>query len=140
MIAQNHEPLPVNRWPLNRAAKERLLEAKVPPDPQHPYLLQLLALGFDRGLPLPGQGNQFLWDLSLAADQLLDPKLKPVPVLRWLLDNPNAGDQAEQSRTLLSLLQAAPSWEAAAQGLMEWFYDRKAAQDPYYRPSATLPA
>jgi len=30
-------------------------------------------------------------------------------------------------------LEESHSREEAAQHLMEWFYDRKASQDPYYR-------
>lgn len=127
------ERLPPNSWPLNQAAKHRLLEAKVSPDPEYLYLVQLLQLGFERGLEIPGQGENYRADLEQAANQLFNPNLKPVQVMRWLLSNPNAGDQAEQNDSLRRELESAPNWEGAAQNLIQWFYDLKASQDPYYR-------
>jgi hypothetical protein len=48
--------------------------------------------------------------------------------MRWLTNNPNGPNQAEQSQTLLVALEQAKSWEEAAQSLMEWCYDRKAGR------------
>jgi hypothetical protein len=84
-------------------------------------------------LPLLGQGGRYRADLELAAGQLLDHNLLPAQVMRWLLSNRNGGEQSEQNDTLLRWLEEAPNWQAAAQSLMEWFYDLKASQDPYYR-------
>jgi hypothetical protein len=52
--------------------------------------------------------------------------------MSWFVNNPNAGDEKEQSDTLETLLEESLNWEEAAQNLMECFYDRKAAQEPYY--------
>jgi hypothetical protein len=129
--------IPANGWPLNQAAKRWLLQAKVSPDPNYLYLVQLLNLGFEENLTIPGQGQRYRADLELAAGQLFAPELKPVEIMEWLLSNPNGPDQPEQSQTLQSFLEDAKSWEEAAQSLMEWFYDLKAGQDPYYRPAAS---
>jgi hypothetical protein len=126
------EDLPVNSWPLNREAKRWLQEAKISPDSGYLYLVQLLQLGFEQRLQIPGQGQNYWDDLELAANQLLDHNLQPVQVMRWLVSNRNAGDQGEQNDTLRAELEQAPSWEVAAQNLMQWFYDLKASQDPYY--------
>src|SRR5215469_1777017 len=129
--------LPVNQWPVNQAAQRWLRQANQPPDPHSPYLVQLLNLGFQSSLFLPGQGQQYRAELSQAASELYDPSLDPVKVMRWFQSNPQGPSWAEQSQTLLSLLEQARSWEEAAQSLMEWFYDLKAGQDPYYRPAAS---
>ena len=129
------EPVPPNGWPLNQVAKRRLLEAGISPDPQHLYLVQLLRLGFLAGLEIPGPGQSYRPDLAEAADRLLDPNLKPAQVMRWLLSNRNAGDQAEQNDSLRQELESAADWQKAAQNLMQWFYDLKASEDPYYRPA-----
>ena len=127
----------VNRRPLNQAAKRWLRLAGLGTDPELPYLVQLLIEGFDANLPIPGQGGNYWADLAQAADQLLDPSLNPVSVMRWLTDSPSGPDQSEQSQTLQLQLERAKSWEEAAQSLMKWFCDRKAAQDPYYQPAAS---
>jgi hypothetical protein len=69
----------------------------------------------------------------MASGELLDRNLDPVRVMRWFTNNPNGPGQGEQNDTLRAYLEQAKSWQEAAQSLMEWFYDRKAAQDPYYR-------
>ena len=132
---QGPRELPVNRWPVNQLARRRLLEAAVSLDPHLPYLVQLLQRGFEANLAVPGQGQRYWDDLNLAADQLSDPNLNPSLVMRWLLSNRNGGDQKEQNWGLSQLLEQAPNWEVAAQKLMEWFYDLKASQDPYFRPA-----
>jgi hypothetical protein len=53
--------------------------------------------------------------------------------MRWFVNNPDGPDEAEQRDTLEGVLEEAKTWEGAVQGLMEWFYDRKAADDPYFR-------
>jgi hypothetical protein len=123
----------VNRRPLNQAAKRWLRQAGLGTDPEIPYVVQLLSEGFEANLSVPGQGQKYWADLELASGELLDRSLNPVQVMRWLTDNPNGPDQREQNDTLRTFLEQAKSWEEAAQSLMEWFYDRKAAQDPYYR-------
>jgi hypothetical protein len=123
----------LNRLPLNQMALRRLQEAKQVPDLSLLHLVQLLQLGFEENLPLLGQGGRYRADLELAAGQLLDHNLLPAQVMRWLLSNRNGGEQSEQNDTLLRWLEEAPNWQAAAQSLMEWFYDLKASQDPYYR-------
>lgn len=135
--AQTVRELPVNRWPLNQVAFQWLSQGRLPASPDLPYLVQLLSEGFQVGLPVPGLGQKYRWELEQASAELLDRSLNPVLVMRWFTNNPNTPSQAEQSQTLLSLLEQAKSWEEAAQGLMEWFYDRKAAQDPYYQPAAS---
>jgi hypothetical protein len=127
------EKLPANRQPLNQEAKRRLQEAREPLRPDLPYLVQLLSLGFHRGLDIPGVGQKYRWELEQASGLLLDPQLNSVKVMRWFLNNPNGGRQAEQNDTLTLWLEEASDWSTAAQSLMEWFYARKAAQDPYYR-------
>jgi hypothetical protein len=87
-------------------------------DRASPYLVQLLQLGFERGLQIPGQGQSYREDLELAANQLLSPNLQPVQVMRWLLSNRNAGDQVEQNDTLRRELESAQDWQEAAQNLM----------------------
>lgn len=129
------DPKSVNQWPLNRAAAQRLREAKEPVDPSQLHLVQLLQLGFERNLPLLGQGATYRYDLEQAANQLSDPSLQPAQVMRWLLSNRNGGDQSEENDSLSRELTEAASWEEAAQNLMQWFYDLKASQDPYYRPA-----
>lgn len=130
------EQLPANSWPLNQVAKHRLREAGLHPDPGYLYLVQLLQLGFERGLQIPGQGQEYWSDLALAASQLTSHSLNPVRVMRWLLSNRNGGDQGEENDSLRRELESAPNWEGAAQNLMQWFYDLKASLDPYYRPAA----
>ena len=132
------EPVPPNSWPLNQVAKRRLLEAGESPHPNWLYLIQLLQLGFEKGLPIPGQGDNYRPELEGATNQLFDPDLKPAQVMRWFLSNRNAGDQAEQTATLAGCLEGAETWEGAAQSLMEWFYDLKASHDPFYRPAKKL--
>jgi hypothetical protein len=126
--------LPVNRWPLNREALRWLIAAKEPPEEHLPYLSQLVWMGFDRGLPVPGRGDKYRWELELAAGELLlNPKLDSVKVMRWFVSNPNGPEEeVEQSDTLLYLLEKGQCWEEAAQFVMEWFYDRKAADEPYF--------
>jgi hypothetical protein len=102
-------------------------------DPELPYLVQLLAEGFEAKLFIPGQGGRYWTDLEGAAAQLLDHSLDAVRVMRWFVSNPNGGHEKEQRDTLQILLEESPNWEEAAQSLMKWFYDRKASQDPYYR-------
>ena len=132
------EPVPPNAWPLNQEAKRRLVQAGESPDPSGLYLVQLLNLGFEKDLPVLGQGGSYRPELESAAQQLYDPDLKPAQVMRWLLSNRNAGDQQEQTATLMHDLESARSWKVAAQNLMQWFYDLKASQDPYYRPAQKL--
>lgn len=127
---------PVNRWPLNLLAKRWLDQARLPSSPDLPYLVQLLYEGFEENLSIPGQGQNYRADLEQAASQLLDRDLNPVDVMRWFLNSPRGPSQGEQNDTLRLQLEQAKSWEEAAQSLMEWFYDRKAAQDPYYQLSA----
>jgi hypothetical protein len=129
----HREQLPVNRWPLNQDAKKRLLEAGEPPEPNLPFLVQLLSAGFERGLGIPGPAQKYRVELEQASAELLDPRLDPAKVMRWFLSNPNGPEPGEQNDSLRLLLEKASSWQEAAQNLMEWFYDRKAAQDPYYR-------
>ena len=136
MIGSPSEQLAVNRWPLNQDAKRRLQEAREGLRPDLPYLVQLLNLGFDRNLDVPGPGQKFRAELEQASQEMLDPSLSPMTVMRWLLNNPNAGQQAEQNDTLRLQLERASNWSTAAQALMEWFYDRKAAQDPYFHLAA----
>jgi hypothetical protein len=129
---------PVNNWPLNQSARRRLVEAKAPVDPQVLYLVQLLQLGFEAELTIPGQGQGYRADLELAANQLSNHRLVPAQVMRWLLSNQNTGEQSEQNDTLKRELDKAADWREAAQNLMQWFYDLKASQDPYYRPAPRL--
>jgi hypothetical protein len=53
--------------------------------------------------------------------------------MRWFVNNPDGDDEAVQIEMLEDLLEAAKTWEEAAQSIMEWFYDRKAADNPYFR-------
>ena len=71
--------------------------------------------------------------MELASGELLDPTLDQMLVMRWFVNNPNREDEAVQSDMLEDLLDEAKSWEEAAQSLMDWFYDRKAADNPYFR-------
>lgn len=135
---QRKEPVPPNSWPLNQEAKRRLLEAGESPDLGYLYLVQLLNLGFEKDLPVLGQGGNYRPELESAAQQLYDPGLKPAQVMRWFLSNRNAGDQQEQTATLMRDLEDAKDWQEATQNLMQWFYDLKASQDPYYRPAKLL--
>lgn len=135
MIGSQSEPNPVNRWPLNQDAKKCILQAGEHPNPHYLYLVQLLSLGFEKGLDIPGQAQQFRGELKEAADQLYNPRMKPAQIMRWFLNNPNGEDQGEQNDTLRQELQKAKDWKEAAQSLMEWFYDRRAANDPYFRPA-----
>ena len=116
-------------------AKRRLLEAKAAQDPGYLYLVQLLQLGFAQKLHIPGQGQNYRDDLEQAASQLDSHDLRPVQVMRWLLSNRNGGDQGEENDSLRRELESAPNWQAAAQNLMQWFYDLKAGIDPFYRPA-----
>jgi len=127
------EDLPINSWPLNLKAKRCLQEAGLSPNPHQLYLVQLLNLGFERELPIPGQGHEYRPELELAAGQLYAHDPNPAQVMRWLLSNADAGDISEQNDTLESALENAGDWREAAQSLMEWFYDLKASEDPYYR-------
>jgi hypothetical protein len=108
----------VNRQPLNQAAKAWLREAGLGIDPELPYLVQLLWEGFQANLSVPGQGSRYWADLQGAAAQLLDSRLDPVDVVRWFVNNPNGGDEKEQSDTLETLLEESASWEEAAQYVM----------------------
>lgn len=137
MIAS--EPLGPNRWPLNQLAKARLVEAGLSPDPGSLYLVQLLQLGFEKGLPVLGPGEAYRADLGQAAEGLDDPSYDPMKIMRWLLSNRNMESQSEQNDTLRRELENAPDWREAAQNLMQWFYSLKASEDPYYRPAPGLP-
>jgi hypothetical protein len=112
-----------NQWPLNQLAKRWLDEALLPASPDLPYLAQLLWEGFEAGLVIPGQGQQYRWELHQAAGQLLDRSLDPVDVIHWFISNPDGGDEEEQGDTLQTFLEESRSWEEAAQNVMEWFYD-----------------
>jgi len=90
----------INEWPLNRLAERWLAEAKEPIADYLPYLVQLLWVGFDRGLPVPGRGNKYRWELELASGELLSPKLDQVLVMRWFVNNPEGEDEAVQSDML----------------------------------------
>jgi hypothetical protein len=125
--------LPVNRQPVNQEALKWLRAAREPADPLLPYLAQLVNLGFQQNLPVPGLGDRYWADLELAAGQLLDPKLNPVLLMRWFQNNPNGPPEPEQSQSLEALLGEAANWEAAAQAVMEVFYDRLAAEHPAFR-------
>lgn len=129
--------IPVNRWPVNQAALHWLREAKAGPDHHLPYLVQLLHLGFEKGQPVPGLGDQYRGSLELAAGKLLSNQLDPVKVTRLFQENPNGPAQDEQNHGLLKLLTSANSWEQAAQSLMELWYSLNAAQNPYYQPAAS---
>jgi hypothetical protein len=131
--AKTDRELGVNRWPVNRLALRWLREARLPVSPDLPYLVQLLSQGFEADLPLLGQGQKYRADLDLAAGQLLDPSLNPADVMRWLTNSPSGPSPSEQLQTLQSSLEQAKSWQEAAQNLMEWFYDRISAENPYYR-------
>lgn len=116
---------PFNRDPLNQAAKRWLLAARAPANPHPTYLLQLLNEGFEQGLPLPGPDGGLRADLAQAAGLMLNQAPDRFP--KWLLSNPNGPASAEQSQTLLSRLETAPTWQEAAQALMETFSDRATA-------------
>lgn len=92
-------------------AKRWLDQARLPSSPDRPYLVQLLSEGFEAQLPIPGQGQNYRWELDRAAGELLDRRLDPVDVMRWFLSNPNGPEQPEQSQTLLALLEQATSWQ-----------------------------
>jgi Protein of unknown function (DUF1524) len=128
------EALPVNGWSLNLAAKRWLRQVPdSPTDPTQPYLVQLLHLGFDRQLSIPGPGEDRRWEIEQEAGQLLHRNLDPVRLTHWFVNNPDGGEEGEQNDTLLLRLEEANDWEEAAQNLMEWFYDRISAENPYYR-------
>lgn len=141
MTVQHLDELPQNNQPLNRAALPWLQAAKVPVDPRQPFLLQLMWVGFDRGLPIPGPGQEYRWELKQAFERLLAPRFDPLKVVRWLLSNPNGPDDPkEQEDTLTLALEAAESWESAAQCVMECFYDRLSAENDYYQSPASEPS
>lgn len=128
------EKLPVNAWSLNQAAKRWLLQVPDGPlEPSQLYLVQLLWLGFDRQLSIPGRGDDRWWEIEQEAGQLLDRNLDPVRLTHWFVSNPDGGEESEQNDTLLLGLEGAKDWEEAAQNLMDWFYDRISAENPYYR-------
>ena len=82
---------------------------------------------------MAGQGQKYRADLDLAVGELLDRRLDPVRLTHWFVNNPDGGEESEQNHTLLLRLKEAKDWEEAAQNLMEWFYDRISAENPYYR-------
>ena len=118
------EPVPVNRWPVNQVARKWLVQAKAPFGPDMPYLAQLAWWGFEANMDLPGSEEQDVPALATSVGRLLDPKLDPVRVTRWFSQNPNGPSLAEQTETLISELQAAKTWQQAAQVAMECFRDR----------------
>lgn len=63
------EPLPVNRRPVNQLCLKFLRLAKEHPNPLCSYLLQLLRVGFERNVPLPGPGGGLYRSLEVAAGQ-----------------------------------------------------------------------
>jgi hypothetical protein len=137
MIDRN--PLPaLNRLPVNQAAQRCMAKGQLSPDPNRLHAIELLQLGFQFRLPIPGQAEGYRSDLESAAEQLDSPRLAPADVMRWLLSNPNAGSTEEQSSTLSEELLDAPTWQAGAQRLMQWFYDLKASLEPFYRPAPHL--
>src|SRR5713226_7112259 len=102
--AQSKERLPVNSWQVNQLAKHWLRVAKAPWDDTLPYLIQLTWWGFEQdGLPVPGRGQRWKADLSLAAGQMLSHRFDPVKLTRWFMNSPNAGEMPEQHETLMSL-------------------------------------
>ena len=130
----SQESLPANRWPLNRLALRWLNEAREPVRVDLPYLPQLLWLGFERNLPVPGAPEREWGSLELAAGQMLDPSLDPLRIMRWFQNNPDGPEESEQSRNLQALLREAKNWEEAAQSLMEIFWDLLSATNPVFRP------
>jgi hypothetical protein len=122
----------INELPSNRSAKRWLVEAREPLADYLPYLVQLLWVGFERGLSIPGRGQKYRWELEVASGELLDPMLDQAKVMRWFVNNLNGDNEAVQTGMLEDLLEGAKTWEEAAQSLMEWFYDRKSADDPYF--------
>jgi hypothetical protein len=121
------ERLPVNTWPVNQVALKWLRAANDEISDWLPYLPQLICLGFERDLPVPGRGEDYRSDLELAAGELLGESVDSFQTVRWLLNNPNGPDLAEQTHTLEVLLEQAECWAEAAQSAMEWFYDRWSA-------------
>ncbi len=87
----------------------------------------------DARLPLPGPAEPYRDDLDLEVGRLLSEKQDPAKVVRWLVTNPDAGDEEELMYTLELALQEATTWQAAAQAAMETFYCRLAAENDYYR-------
>jgi hypothetical protein len=121
---------PVNLWPTNQLAKRWLLQVPNPPplDRDIPHLVQLLNVGFERDLAVPGCPDRDWWVLEQNAGLLLGRSLDPKDVIYWFFSNPNAGDEQEQRDTLEIALEESQTWEEAAQNVMETYYDRLRAQ------------
>ena len=132
MAVQRLHQLRQNNQLLHQAAHRWLLAAKEPPDTQSLFVVQRLHLGFERGLPIPGPGQGYRWELEQAFFRLLNPRLDPAKVYRWLLANPNAASREEWEETLTRALEEAKTWEKAAQSLLEAFYDRMTEDNSYY--------
>jgi len=118
------ERLPVNEWPVNRAARKWLLKVPDGPlSPDKPYLFQLLWVGFDRDLPAPGVPDSLYWRLSQAAGRMLAQSQRdPVALMRWAQESPDGPSEPEQAQDLLAQLREAKDWQEACQNLMEVFY------------------
>lgn len=82
------EPLDLNRNPLNRLAKEHLLQLGQSPDPEYLYSLQLVRWILEEEPSyLPSPADQFAAELKERASEML--AWKPENAQTWLTTEPN---------------------------------------------------
>jgi len=134
-----NEPLPENRRPLGQKAKELLQQAKVSPDPQVLYVLQLaqwLLEGDNKGF-LPGlQERRHAHLLEEYVNQLSD--LDPKKVLKRFL-GPDFQKIGSQRAGEDQLLQGdLPSPESLGVRLVENLYANLSNQSPHLNPPHEL--
>ncbi len=129
--------IPLNRQPLQKVARKWLQS----PNPQSPYLVQLLIEAFESPQEIPGPMNRYRWEMSEAASLLSSPTADPKRVVAYLLSNPELGSRREQEASLTQTLQTASDREDAQASLLEWYADLKQMTDPEFAlAESELPA
>ncbi len=126
-----------NSDPLNQLAGQWLKKARVSNQDEAVNLLALAEWGLQKHLPVPGLDRAAQrQSLPLALGQML--AWQPENWMKWLLSNPEAGDDPEEQRqSLLSLLQQEDSPEGAAVRVLEAIGDRLKAENSHYRQAAS---
>ena len=124
--------IPLNRRPLQQAAKMWLVKLKAERDPETPYLLSLMMAAFERGILAPGILDRDQDRLEMSFGSLLGPKYSPSQVMSHLLSQPSLGPPREQAETLEQQLRQAKTPERAMEVALEWFGEVKKATNPTY--------
>jgi hypothetical protein len=125
------KPLSLNNLPLNKAALRWLKQAKAEAPEYSPHLFNLAVWGVQEKV----EGEWPEAHRHAVENQVgLMCGWQPENVMRWLLDNPNE-DQAAQN--LLTSLKGASSPREAAAIVLSQVYSRLQSQVPALQPAAS---